>query len=804
MMQKRVQHACLAIALSTMVPALADAQSDSATPEATRSVDTPAPATEAPVTAGESDSDTVVSTEPSKDALHIEEIIVTAQRRKQNLQEVPVAVTAVSSEALAEAGVLNVSNMTNVSPSIRFDASNNASKDANIKIRGIGTTGEQRAFEGAVGVFIDGVYRTRAGQALANWVDIDGIQVLRGPQGTLFGKNTSAGALLITSKAPRFDGVSGDYEFSAGDYSMRMARGAINAPISEKLAFRVAGSWLTSEGYVKNPNDGEDYNDRHPRALKAQLLFAPTETLQLRLIADWSEEFSNCCMGAVESIQGPTQALTDAFVIAQGLTPPSGDPDDYEAALSKNSQQHLSDKGIVLHADWSPDENGSLHSVTAYRRWAFSNPTADADFSALDLVFISEPFSTDFFSQEVTWNGKTDLWRPVDYVLGAYFSHEKLGGGRSASWGSQAQAFWDTLLAGNGLPAGTVSATEGVWQSLKYPGENLSAAVFAQGDFKLSDDWSLITGLRYSYDRKKGAAHYIFNDPHPNAVLQVLGVYPGPDFDATYKDDAISGTLSLQRRFSEDLMAYLTYSRGYKAGGINLDANGAGTVANNPDITPGAQPLDPRYKPEYNDGYELGLKTDYLGGRARSNIAVFYNDLKDLQIAQFIGLQFTVINAPDATVYGAEIENSFMLSESLTLGANVVWLGDASYGKSAQLGVLSGRDFTQAPEWTGNVSLNLDRPVSDKYGVIGRFAALYAGEEYNNTAGLQKRDAVTTYDFSLGLKALESRWTLSTWCRNCSDERYVSQNKNTPIRSGNVSGFVAPPRTYGVTLRGTF
>ncbi|HWK50800.1 MAG TPA: TonB-dependent receptor plug domain-containing protein, partial [Steroidobacter sp.] len=271
--------------------------------------------------------------------IHTEEVIVTAQRRAQNLQEVPVAVTAVTAEALEAARVENIGDVQQISPSISFDSSNSAANSANIRIRGIGTVGNSRAFEGAVGVFVDGVYRTRAGQALQNWLDIDGLQVLRGPQGTLFGKNTSAGALLINSARPTLGDVDSSFELTYGNYDTLLARGVVNIPLGDRAAARVAALWSEADGFIENPNTGDSYNERKPRAAKAQLLIEPTESLTLRLIADYSEEKSNCCYGQVDDVDGPLQPFIDTLIRFRGLNPPSPKFDDYEQVLSNDTRQ---------------------------------------------------------------------------------------------------------------------------------------------------------------------------------------------------------------------------------------------------------------------------------------------------------------------------------------------------------------------------------------------------------------------------------------------------------------------------------
>jgi outer membrane receptor protein involved in Fe transport len=206
----------------------------------------------------------------------IAEITVTAQRRSESLQATPVAVTVISGDELAAKHIDNISTISAVSPSVSFHTANNAQASSTLRIRGLGTIGNNRAFEGSVGVFVDGVYRSRAGQLLSNFLDFDSLQVLRGPQGTLFGKNTTAGALLLNSVSVQLDRYDGSYELTVGDYGTLLARAASNIPVSQTLALRVAGLVSDSDGYVENPNSGDRYNSHRPRAFKGQLVYQPT------------------------------------------------------------------------------------------------------------------------------------------------------------------------------------------------------------------------------------------------------------------------------------------------------------------------------------------------------------------------------------------------------------------------------------------------------------------------------------------------------------------------------------------------
>jgi len=242
----------------------------------------------------------------------LEEIIVTAQRRTESAQDVPISVTAADAEKLQELRLSNAEDISLLSPSISFKTSNSASSSSNIQIRGIGTTGVSRTFEGAVGVFIDGVYRTRSGQALTTFLDVDSLQVLRGPQGTLFGKNTSAGALLLNSTAPSFDEMDGYAEASAGNFGAYNVKGVVNLPLSDTAALRLAINHSEKDGYLDHTRGGTE-NDFEADSFKASLALQPRDDLYIKVIADYSKQDDGVGYGTANAVEGPTQPLIDGL-----------------------------------------------------------------------------------------------------------------------------------------------------------------------------------------------------------------------------------------------------------------------------------------------------------------------------------------------------------------------------------------------------------------------------------------------------------------------------------------------------------
>lgn len=771
----------------------------------------------------------------------LEDIIVTAQRRTENLQDVPIAITAANAATLAQARVENVSNIQAISPSISFRVTNIATSSANLIIRGLGTTGNSRSFEGSVGVFIDGVYRTRAAAALQNFLDIDNLQVLRGPQGTLFGKNTTAGALLLNSAAPTFGDVKGAVEVTYGNYDTLIARGSINAPLSDTIALRVAGLASSQNGLYTEPGTGRDLNGNKTRAAKAQLLIEPSDSLSLRLIGDYSYSSGNCCYATSAFIDGPTQPLIDLLTVYQPassaqflgvlagalpasvMTPtgrqlPARDPARFEQTLNGNGKQTIEDYGGTLLID-AEIGAGTLKSITAVRKFGVNQVDLDPDFSGADLFRYNESFSSRFISQELVYNTKISGLN-AEAVFGLFFSDEKLTMGRSLPWGNQAQFYWDAVFAQLGVAPGTANAAPGTWTSERMGGSAKSYAGFAHLDFAIGDKLNVITGLRYSVEKKRGFFNNSFYRPNPFDVFTLLGIAPAPAYDETSTNKALSGTLGIQYRPVDDVMLYATYNRGFKAGGVNMDVNAAGTLINNAAFynalpapiragffgnAPAQAPLNPRYKPEKVNAFEVGGKFQYFGGRARTNVALFYYDLSDLQIAQFIGLRFTVLNARSAKDYGVEVENMFQLTDSLTLGLDGTWIPHAQYGKDTTIDpVLSDSRFRFSPKFSGNATLNLDQPLTDNLNLLGRVQVQYQSRQLISTASRAEQAPVTLVNANLGFKLPETGLLIEGWVQNLFDKTWFTQTFPTPLQTGDENGYPGAPRTYGIRVRAAF
>lgn len=800
----------------------------------------------------------------------LEEIIVTATRREESIDEVPIAITVNSGEELELKQVVNVESISSVSPSVSYTQSNNSSSSPTLVIRGIGTVGNSRAFEGSVGVFVDGVYRSRAGQILNTFMDFENLQVARGPQGTLFGKNTTAGALVLeTKKAEIADEVSGKVSATVGSDDLYRVQGAINIPMGDSFAARLAVLTDDRDGQYTELFTGEDEGGSSNDAARLSTVFAPNDDLEIRLSADYSKRETQCCYGyglfRAGSDSAVMAALTGLFTGGQASYPPAPStlaaPDTFarQGYLNAIANDETVDKGVTLSFDWQLG-NGTLTGIFADRSWKSENLGFDAEYLPLDLLRGDESFKSDQHSAELLYS--VDVSDSVNVLAGLYYAKEELDVRRDIITGTHAQGVFDLVIPATPIGGGLTFADIGVTTAGTAPagriasnelmgGENESVGIFLRTEFQLTDTLSAFAGVRYSEDEKSGFGRFTSpSDPaeaaafwgsllalqspdtppaaipgligtiaasHVNLdTFTISGLTPNPDYDTVFDDDAISASLGLQFAPADDVNIYASYNRGYKAGGVNYDNSAAtdGSGAQGPVTLAGlgfVEPEDPRYESEFVDTYELGAKITWLDGNAKTNIAFFYNDIEDLQINQFLGLNFNVINASGASSQGAELEHTQAFGKNFSMDAAITYL-DTEIDNDASADFLAGRDLIRAPELAANLGLNVFSEVGNDVEFNGRISYEWKGD-HTTEAAIQveefaEQEAFGLINMNAGFTFVNSGITVNAWCRNCADEDYVTLHFNAPFTgSGTESGinaYTGDRRTMGVTISSEF
>ena len=646
----------------------------------------------------------------------IEEIVITAQKRESTLLDTPIAVSAVGGAEVAKAQARDVRDISTLVPSLQvntFASSTNTS----FSIRSVGSTTFNFGVEPAVGVFVDGVYRARNGASINDFLGLERVEVLRGPQSTLFGKNTTAGVINFVTKRPQLDEWGFEGEATYGNFDARVFKAGITGPIVEDvLAIRIYGNLNNRDGTVTNLVDGNDINNRDRYGLRGQVLYTPSEDVSFRFIADYNDIDENCCAAGFVAYAPGAEQLIQAF---GGIAAPA-DVFAREIAVDGGSdgvRASVENYGFSGQLDWEFD-SGTFTSITAYRVFD-ENQTIDSDFVNVDLTLPNTTLQGyDTFTQEIRFaspGGDT-----VDWIVGAYYFTQDLDTDNQVILQPVARPFFDGLTGGAitsveqllGLPAGTFLAPGTGIQQENYVQSNETFAFFAQADWNISDRFTITGGLRYTNDRKDVTSDIIIDeafaavdlvqlgigvisaqtglppeqvaalglalDPATNPFLGLAPVqfFPPapnvqdlPDINGQSQservDDALTGNIILAYDLSDNVNVYASYSRGFKAGGFSLDpgSSRAGTAT---------------FDPESVDAYEVGAKARLFENTLSIDTAVFRQDINDFQNFTFVGNSFFPSNA-SIRVTGWELESTWAPTEELTITAGFTWLWENEF-----------------------------------------------------------------------------------------------------------------------------
>ncbi len=744
----------------------------------------------------------------------LEEVIVTAQKREQSLQEVPVAVSAFSGTDIANAEIRDIRSLQLLSPSVNVTQAA-AAYQTTISIRGIGTSGFNPGLEPSVGVFVDGVYRSRTGSSIGDFNELERVEILRGPQSTLYGKNSSAGVIGYYTKKPEYE-FGGEAELGLGNYSRKIASARVTGPlIDDKLAFSLSANYNQRDGFIKNPAQDITVNDRDRWAVRGQLLWDASDSVQVRFIADVSQQRELCC-AAPSFINGPTTPLIAAL---GGTVVSPADPFNRVVNFDSKMQSNMDDGGASMQIDWEINDSVLFTSITGYRDFE-SDTDFDADFTDVELVR-SQGNLTQIkaFTQEFRFASTGD--NRVDWQAGAFFYDQDLHVEGKVHYGNLTRPYFDGLTGGAitgvenalGFPPGIFFAPGTGMVSEIFDSTSKSWALFGQTDIHLNDAWTLTVGLRYTDERKTGKGKFFVIDPWaalplgaflPPPVAQALAgtqiFPPATDFDKKRTEGEWSGNLILAWDVNESLNTYISYSRGYKAGGFNLD-RAAGFA--NPSYT---------FDPEFIDNYEIGFKSRFWEGRSQLNIALFYQDVQDFQTTLFDGIRFNLANAGDMDIYGVELESQTQLTENLHWSLGITYL-DATYASYTDAPCpifipavscdLTGERKDDAPKWTGTTNLTWEKPISSNLALFLRGEVYYRGERF--TAGDNDPNSfiggTTLLNASIGIHNIDQTWDVRIWGRNLADEEFPQIIFDTVVQPGSYSGYPNDPKTYGITAR---
>jgi len=782
------------------------------------------------------------------------EIVVTATKREQTLQDVPVAVTVTTAETLERAQIRDIRDLSSVVPSLRVNQLQ-SSANTNFYIRGFGNGANNAGIEPSVGLFIDGVYRSRSASMIADFPDVERIEVLRGPQSTLFGKNASAGVISITTQKPKFS-FGGNVEAIYGNFDALVLKGMVTGPVSDTVAASLAGGYNTRDGYIRDLGTGSRTNDRDRWFLRGQLLFEPGSRLSVRLTGDYGKIDENCCAAVNLQPSGATAAITGPVPYGLGEQVNSAsDPFGDTAYNNFNSTNAIENWGFSGQVDYDMGD-AKLTSITAYRRTdAVTNQ--DSDFTSADLLGRNfQDLGIKTFTQELRLTAHP--LEKLTTLLGVYYFNEKIAQRNELFWGTQARPYADLMIRGATGGALNIASLEGL---LSVPsgqffaaGQGLTEAyrlkndawsIFAQADLEITDRLTATGGINYTHDRKRFSANVDSTDVFASIVLpgmfadlrqfQLLPPFldvPNALEPGKVSDDDLSYTLRLSYDATDSVNLYLSYATGYKAASVNLSRdsrpNGAdfNTVQTNPAYTALRLPnlvSGSRYaEPEDATVYEAGIKAQW--GVATANFAVFRQVIKGFQSNIFTGSGFFLANAGKQSVTGFEVEGMVKPVEPLTLSLALTYL-DGKYNSfvSSGVGDISG----STPPGFSPLSVTFGGQYDHAFGNGDR---LILRGDYHYEApfqlveglpGLVVRDPATgaIIDASAAIAAASSRkqdindvnasityamdngLEFSLWGRNLLDDRTILQIFDSPAQPDSISGYPNQPRTYGVSAR---
>lgn len=727
----------------------------------------------------------VYASSPLAQTNALEEVVVTATKRAQSLQDVPMAVNAFNADTIETAGINDASDLAILTPALNINVNTNPFA-ARMVIRGVGTAQTDPALEPSVGLFIDGIYLGRTGLGMSDLTDIERIEVLQGPQGTLYGKNTNAGAISVITKKPSFERSEGYFEASVGNYSMNKLTASISGPLTQNLAYRLSGNINQRDGYYDN-SAGVDFNDADDWNVQGKLQWEPTESLSILLSGSRVERDTTCC--GADAVQDES---VNNELVAQGLSPDSNDPYDYNVQSNADNRFAMESDLLSMTIDYDTGW-GAIKSITAWNDYSY-RVDQDPDRSELDILTLSnDKYSGDSFSQELRFTASPS--DNVDYMLGVFYLEQNTKRG-----GDEPFVFiGDDII--------TIGSQQDLpfplpFNFLVQPGDSLTVdmdqdaetiAFFGQGTWHIGDQWHITGGLRWSDEEKKSD---LFSQTYSTAFsYQILGASfldsVSTPIDATLErsSDNVDWVLRAALDISDDSMVYASAGTGTKSGGFQT-VNGAAD--------------DREFDDEDTTTYELGVKSTLLDARLRINAAAFYSEIENFQAQRQLetGIGTYVSNESKVETSGVDLQVEAAPMPNLVLSAGLLYMHKYEITDGPE----KGADLPFTAEFSGTLAATLVFPLGDG-GVYWRTDYSYMDDHVTNVASAaQLRDA--DYDnrnlvnSKLGWR--NDSWNVSIWGKNLTDDKYAMQTAAPFLVSGMEAYFLAPPRTFGATVRYTF
>ena len=746
------------------------------------------------------------------------ELIITARRRVESAQNVPIPISVVGGAQVEETGAFNVNRLKELVPTVQLYSSN--PRNTTLNIRGLGSTFglTNDGIDPGVGFYVDGVYYARPAVTTLDFIDVERIEVLRGPQGTLFGKNTTSGAFNITTRTPKFK-PGATFEVSYGNYGFVQAKASVTGALSKKFAGRLSFSGTQRNGVVKDIVHDKSINDLNNIGFRGQLLYAPSDKIKITLITDISDQkpdgYAQVVAGVVKT-KRPGYRQFDSIIADLGYQLPTRNA--FDRIVDHNTPWRSGNQlgGVSVNID-AKIGSGTLTSTTAWRYWIW-DPSNDRDFTGLDVLSLSQaPSKHRQWTQEIRYAG--NLSSRLSGVAGVFLIGQDLktdpvhteesGADQWRFSQSTTSTAWKTpgLLDGYGIH--TTSRLE-----------TFGAAVFGQLDWTITDRLHLLPGIRYNYDKKdvdydrKTYGGLQTNDPALIAIKR--SVYTDQAFTANVDEGNFSGQLTLSFKARPNINTYATYSISYKPVGVNL----GGLPTDN-----GRVMLElATVRPEDVSHFELGMKTS-PNSTSTLNITFHNTIIKDYQTqvqSPEVGVNRGYLaNAEKVRVRGVELDGAIKVNKQLSLYGNVAYT-DGEYisftnaplpleetGASKSFIDISGGELPGISDWAGSLGGELLSNTKKIFGhsanfffaVDGYYRSSFSSSpspsKYLNIDGYALLNARAGFRAPLGL-------TLFVWTRNLLNKDYFEQLLPAAGNAGHYAGVLGDPRTFGITLRYAF
>jgi iron complex outermembrane receptor protein len=802
------------------------------------------PASETQATAGP-------TTGPAARAASGDVIIVTARRRQETAQQVPLAISVIRGDSIEATGNFNVVKLQQLAPTLQVYTSNPRNTSVNIRGLGVPFGLTSDGFEQGVGIYVDDVYNSRVAAATFDFLDVEQVEVLRGPQGTLYGKNTTAGAINITTNQPTFD-FEGRAEVTVGNLDLKQAKAAVSGPLTDKVAARIAVATTTRRGLYFNTFSDRYINEQDNLGVRGQLLFRPNDDLDITLSGDYSAQDPEG-VGTVFVRVGRTQrALArqyDGLVASINADRRTRGVAEY-AVPSRNPYDRLSDLDSSLNAGnkiggasarvkWDLGA-GSLTSVTAWRFWDWK-PENDRDFTGLSIVARSQnPSQQDQYSQEFRYNY---VGEKIDIVAGVFGFKQRIDTQGTEQQGADASR-WSLT----GAQANDPSILNGLTASNTQYLKSTSVAAFGQVAWKVTPELTIQPGLRINYDKKSGfyeravtngLGQVISCSPSPaagTALAAQCGVYQPQSTSPSVSDWNFSYDLNVNYKIAPDVLAYATYAKSFKTVGINQNG-----LPLNADNTPNLAAST--VEPESVNHYEVGIKTQFWDRRATFNLTAFRTEIENFQATvnggQFGTVRGYLANAEQVRSQGVEADFKIRPSERFTAYANGAYT-DAKYKRFtnapcppelsggtlqpatatpdySQPGVagalsprqcdISGQDLPGVSKWAFSYGAEVNAPLT----LLDKDGQVYFGVDGNYRSTWNSNASPSIYTEVKGYALTNVRagfrgegFDVFGWVRNAFDVDYLELLQVAPGNVGLIAGQPGDPQTWGGTIKVPF